>query len=275
MKIIYVVNYICTTIMSLIQLSNNVELILTPKQSNQPGHNLMFKNAARKIQKSFRKYLSNTRENCAICLQFISLDDEPCLEPNDEIELKKMSKKLCHKFHKHCIDKWVSMNKKTCPLCRAIIVDVDDISLKLKMDLLHTINQDHIRTLLSVVYKKKQEASSLRVKILHKHLARVLHNNIRELNPEAQSQYIYERSMEFITGEIQDNITPLNRLVNMYDPDLVSKYNLIMDAEEACSIILEAHVNIANITMDELQASINFMQTELAERLRFWEFPNN
>ena len=233
---------------------------------------LTHKIVVRKIQQQYRKYLSNTHENCAICLQFIPSADELCFEPNDETELKKMPKKLCHKFHEHCIQEWIARNKKTCPICRAIIVDVDDTSLKLKMDLLRTINQDHIISLLTMIYKKKQEASSLRVQILHKHLARVLHHNLRGLNPEAQSQYIYERSMEFINGQIQDNITPLNRLVSIYDPDLVSKYNLIMDAEEACSTILEAHVNIANITIDELRASMDFIQTGLPERLAFWEF---
>jgi hypothetical protein len=233
---------------------------------------LTYKIVAKKIQKHYRDYLSNTHDNCAICLQFIPLDGELCLESNDETKLKKMPKKLCHKFHKHCIQEWIARDKKTCPICRAIIVDVDDDSLKLKMDLLRTINQDHIISLLTMIYKKKHEASSLRVQILHKHLARVLQHNLRGLNPEAQSQYIYERSMEFINGPIQDNITPLNRLVSMYDPDLVSKYNLILDAEEACSTILEAHVNIANITIDELRASMDFLQTGLQDRLAFWEF---
>ena len=95
-----------------------------------------------KFNSNYRQYLSNTRENCAICLQFIPLDNELCVESNDETELKKMPKKLCHKFHPKCIEKWISMDKKTCPICRAVIVDIDNDTLKLKMDLLHTINQE-------------------------------------------------------------------------------------------------------------------------------------
>jgi hypothetical protein len=229
--------------------------------------------AAKKIQKNFREYLNNTRENCAICLQFMPNDIEPRIESNNESDINK--NKFCHKFHKKCIKTWLSNSNSNgrCPICRSQIIDLhSDIYVrKLKFQLLHIMSENNLIHLLHTVIKKKNEAMNLRLDILKNHIYYLYYNEWDKLENQNCDEFIYNKSIEFIDGPLINNDSPLNNLIMRESPQLQKKYTIIIAAEYACTTLLQGYLNIDEISVSQLIMSSEFLRIDFLSSIMEWE----
>ena len=232
------------------------------------GHLVKTNLMKKMIQKTFREYLNNTRENCAICLYFIPKIIEPYIESNDENDLNN---KPCHNFHKKCLCNWISRGNNTCPTCRGQITDKNLNNLftrKIKLDLLNTLSYENIEALYDSVKYKRDQALIIKLELLSSHIYFTYYDILLTMDYEEQNEYINEKCSNFINGPIINNYSPLHNLIMKLEPDLAFKCDLINMTEFACITFFKAYSCIDDVTLHELQHSINFLTIELQNILR-------
>jgi hypothetical protein len=81
-------------------------------------------------QLSYKKKLSNLLicSNCAICLENIYYDNKCVFLEN-----------CPHVFHKNCINTWMRLSTKTCPICRTTISNSNQNNLFSFCDLMNKL----------------------------------------------------------------------------------------------------------------------------------------